>query len=92
VGLLAPYVNRQRLVNLFVTNMRGPPVSLSLGGARVEHVVPLSSTQGNVGLAFAALSYAGRLCICAVVDPDVVPETERLAQLVQQALDRVAAP
>jgi hypothetical protein len=90
-GLLRRVGDRQRLVNLFLTNLRGPAERLSLGGATVTEVVPLTSTQGNVALAFAALSYAGRLGITAVLDPDVVTERDLLGRVLQAELDALTA-
>jgi hypothetical protein len=86
-GLLRPVVDRQRLVNLFLTNLRGPSEPLAIAGAHVADAVPLSATQGNVGLAFAALSYAGRLTVTALLDPDVVPERHVLRRALQDELD-----
>lgn len=91
-GLLRWFVDRQRLVNLFLTNLRGPSGHLRVGGATVTEVVPLTSTQGNVGLAFAALSYAGRLTVTAVLDPEVVTERDLLGRALQAELDALATP
>jgi hypothetical protein len=90
-GLLRAFVDRQRLVNLFLTNLRGPAEPLAIAGARVVDAVPLTGTQGNVGLAFAALSYAGRLTVTALLDPDVVPERRVLRQALQHELDAAVA-
>ena len=90
-GLLRRFVDHQRLVNLFLTNLRGPAERLSVGGAAVTEVVPLTSTQGNVALAFAALSYAGRLGVTAVLDPDVVTERDLLGRALQAELDALSA-
>lgn len=78
-GVFRWFVDRQRLVSTFLTNVAGPPRPLHLAGRTVTAVTPLTVTAGNVGVAFAALSYAGRLGVTVVVDPDVVPELERLA-------------
>ena len=34
----------------------------------------MTTTAGNIGVSFAALSYAGSLTVVAMTDPDVVPE------------------
>lgn len=85
------FVDRQRLVNAFLTNLRGPAHALSFGGHAVRRLVPVTITAGNVGVAFAALSYAGRLGVSVITDPDVVPEGARLAAHVRAALEDVAA-
>ena len=90
-GLLRRFVDRQRLVNLFLTNVRGPAQRLQIGGATITEVVPLTSTQGNVALAFAALSYAGRITVAAVLDPDVLAERDVLGQTLQAELDALSA-
>ncbi|NTW42795.1 MAG: DUF1298 domain-containing protein [Cellulomonadaceae bacterium] len=86
--LLSPFLNHQRLISTTLTTMRGPTTTLTLAGARVTRVVPLTGTAGNVAVSFAALSYAGRLTVTAVVDPDVVPEVE---QLIEAVRDEVCA-
>ena len=43
--------------------------------------------QLGVGLAFAVASYgAGRLSICASTDPRLLPDGERLMNLVEEAV------
>jgi hypothetical protein len=91
-GLLRAVIDRQRLVNLFVTNLRGPAQPLAIAGAPVLEVVPMTSTQGNVAVAFAALSYAGRLTVTAVLDPDVVAQAALLRQALQAELTALASP
>lgn len=78
-GLFRWFVDRQHLVNSFLTNLRGPDEGCVLGGARVVEIVPITITAGNVGVAFAALSYAGRLTVTVIADPDVVPEVDDVA-------------
>lgn len=81
--LLGPFLDHQRLISSTLTTMRGPVDPLTLAGASVTRVVPLTGTAGNVGVSFAALSYAGRLTVTVVVDPDVVPEADALADAVR---------
>lgn len=72
--LFRPFVDRQRLVNSFVTNIRGPGEPLTFGGARVSEIIPVTITAGNVTVAFAALSYAGSMTITVISDPERVPD------------------
>jgi hypothetical protein len=55
-------------------------------------MVPLTATQGNVALAFAALSYRDRLTVTAVLEPDVVGESDLLRGSLQAALDALTVP
>ncbi|WP_024285169.1 wax ester/triacylglycerol synthase domain-containing protein [Cellulomonas sp. KRMCY2] len=90
LGLFRWFVDRQRLVNSFLTNMPGPTERLALVGAPILQIVPVTITAGNVGVAFAALSYDARLTVTVIVDPDVVPEIEELAAALKAELRAVA--
>ena len=78
LGLFQTFIEHQRLVHTFETNMRGPTEPLSFGGHRVSAVVPAAVNPGNIGVAFDALSYAGVLSVTLVTDPDIVDELDRL--------------
>ena len=80
-------MDRQRLVNTFVTNLRGPAERLTFLGAPVEELIPVSGTTGNVTVAFAVLSYAGTLVVTVVADPDGCPDLPALAAALQRQLD-----
>ena len=58
-GVFGWFVDRQRLINTFLSNLRGPEQRLSFLGAPVVEVIPVGAISGNVTVAFAALSYAG---------------------------------
>ncbi len=74
----------------FLTNLPGPRGHLRLGGAVVRRIVPITVTAGNVGVAFAALSYAGELGVTVITDPDVVPDGARVADALSAALKDLA--
>ena len=77
-GLLGWLLDRPRLVNTFVTNVRGPTSRLSFMGARVSDAIPISGTYGNVTVSFAVLSYAGTLVVTVIADPDALPDLAAL--------------
>ncbi len=85
------FVDRQRLVNSFLTNLRGPAETLNLAGAPIRRIVPLTITAGNVGVAFAAFSYDGTLGVTLIADPDVVPDTQTLASALEAELHDLAS-
>jgi diacylglycerol O-acyltransferase len=87
VGLFRPLIDRQRLVNSFLTNIRGPAERLTFGGARITQMVPITITAGNVTVAFAILSYAGTLTITVIVDPDAVPDVGLLTHALESELE-----
>jgi diacylglycerol O-acyltransferase / wax synthase len=85
--LLRPFIDRQRLVNTFVTDLAGPPGPITLGGRRVTDVFAVSLATGNATVAFAVLSYAGVLTITVVADAERVPDLPVLLEALQDQLD-----
>ncbi len=86
VGAFQAFVDHQRLVHTFVTNLRGPPQRRRVVGAEVLAVVPVAVNPGNVAVSFDVLSYAGTLAVTLVCDPGLVPESAWLAQRVAAGL------
>jgi diacylglycerol O-acyltransferase / wax synthase len=91
LGVWRWLIERQRLVNTFVTNLRGPPQPLRFLGAEVDDVVALGLVAGNVAVGFTVLSYAGNLTIAVVVDPEVVGDPQPLADALDAELVRLHA-
>jgi len=89
LGLFQPFIDRQRLVNTFVTNVRGPATAMTLGGRPVVGLVPIAVNPGNVGVSFDILSYAGRLGVTVVADPKVVPDQDLLTDLLAAEFRRL---
>jgi hypothetical protein len=95
VGLSRTFVERQRMINFIVTNVPGPPVPLYVIGARIDDVVPLVGTAGNVTLVFAALSYCGRINLVVNADAASCPDIDVLADGMKETYEDlvgVAAP
>lgn len=90
IGCFNWFVDRQRLVNSFVTNLRGPTDGLTLAGASITEVLPITAISGNVTVAFGVLSYIGTLAITIVADPDTAPDLGRLRDALQTELDAYA--
>lgn len=76
LGAFRWFIDHQRLVHTFVTNVRGPDERLALLGAQVEQVLPLTAAPGNVTVSFAVLSYAGVLSLVVIADADACTEEE----------------
>jgi diacylglycerol O-acyltransferase len=89
LGLFAWFVDRQRLVDTFETNLRGPAEPLQLGGHRVTAIIPMAVNPGNIGVSFDVMSYAARLRITIVADPVVVPELDLLGRLLTETMTRL---
>ncbi len=90
VGVYEWFVNRQSMVNTFVSNLHGPEHRLSFLGAPVIDVIPVSGISGNITVAFVALSYAGTLNITAIADPDRCPDLEVLTEKLRKELHVLA--
>lgn len=86
----AAIARHQRLVALFVTNVRGPERPLRLAGAPLERAWPVSAIQGNVRLGIAAFSYAGRLGVAAHLDADAL-DCDGIGRRLDEELARIAA-
>ena len=80
------FIDHQRLVHTFVTNVRGPETPVQFAGHRVARVIPAAVTPGNVGVCFDILSYAGGLVVTVVADPDILPEQDLLTSLLVEEL------
>ena len=89
-GLLRWYINRQRLIHTFATNLRGPAEPLTFAGAPVQAVIPIPNTTGNVTVTFGALSYAGTLRITVLSDPSRMPDAAVLTATLRQELGNAA--
>jgi len=85
--LFQPFIDHQRFVNTFVSNVRGPLERVSIAGRRVLEVIPVAIVPGNVGVAFGALSYADQFVVTLGADPMVVPDQDLLTSALAQELD-----
>lgn len=91
LGLIRWFINHQRFVSIFVTNLRGPDERLRFAGAAITDVLPVTLIAGNVTLSFGILSYAGRLVVVIVADPERNPDLDVLASALQSELDAVSS-
>ncbi len=90
---LAQYLlTHQHWVNLFTTDLVGPPVPVYVLGAEILDVVPIIQISGNVTLAFCAISYAGRLYLVVTADASATPDIDVLMAGINQAWRQLAPP
>ena len=81
----------QRIFNLVVTNIPGPPFPLYLLGSRMVETLPLVPLFPSQGLAIAVFSYAGKLFWGFNADRDVVPALHEIVSAVEEAFAELAA-
>ena len=67
------------MMNLAVSNMRGPPIPLYFGGARVEAVYPMGPVGEGMGLNLTVLSNMGRLDVGVLACRELVPDPWEIA-------------
>jgi diacylglycerol O-acyltransferase / wax synthase len=84
-GLIRVLSRRQRFVNLFITNVAGPPMPVYVLNARLLDVIPVTPIAGNCTLGFGVISYNGCLAITAVADADRVPDLDVVVQGMQSS-------
>jgi diacylglycerol O-acyltransferase len=78
-------------VNLYVTNVPGPPEALRFGGARVLSVVPIPPLVAGVPLGVAVVSYAGEL-IVALHGDGTLEDLDRMGAAVAAGLEELVRP
>ena len=92
LGLLRWFIDHQRMVTTFVTNLAGPRDSATLAGMPVVDMQAVSLTTGNVTVAFAELSYAGTLTMTIAADPDHIGDLDILVAALHDEFRQLAAP
>jgi diacylglycerol O-acyltransferase len=84
-------MNRQRMVNLLLSNLPGPLQPMYFAGAEILEVFQVGVIQGNVPLCVGVLSYAGQLNFDIVGDANLVPDLAAFAKGVADDLQRLGA-
>jgi WS/DGAT/MGAT family acyltransferase len=86
-ALGARLMNRQRWMNLVVSNVPGPQIPLYLDGARLVVMYPLMPLAETVALSIAVTSLAGVMGFGLTGDWDSLPDIDYLAESFGAALD-----
>jgi diacylglycerol O-acyltransferase / wax synthase len=84
-------MNHQRMVNLLVSNLPGPPARLTFTGATVLEMFQVGLVQGNLAISVGVLSYAGQLTFDVVSDTDVIPDVHLFAEGMAETLRDLGA-
>jgi hypothetical protein len=75
-------------MHTLVSHVRGPRDRLTFAGAEIVEAVPIGVGEGgNLPVCFEVLSYAGRLSISVVADPDHFPEVADLTTFLGAELE-----
>jgi len=89
-GLARPFLALQRMINIFVTDVPGPPVPLYFLGAKIEEVLPIIGPGGNVSLMVSAFSYCGRLSLLLDVRASAYPDIDVLVGGMQRSWEALS--
>jgi diacylglycerol O-acyltransferase / wax synthase len=84
-------MNRQRRINLLMSNLPGPPQPMYFAGAKIIELFQIGVVQGNVAVQVGALSYAGQLNFDIVADANLVPDLTVFANGMIEDLERLGA-
>ncbi len=82
---------RQRFINLVVTNVPGPQQPLYLLGRRLRALYPVVPLAGRQALGVAVMSYDGRLGFGLLGDYDALADLDTLAEFLRASIDALAA-
>ena len=82
-------MSHQRLVNLLLSNLPGPPAPVYFAGAQVLEMFQIGVVQGNIPLGLSVLSYSGQLNIVIVADADAIPDLEVFSRGLSDAFDQL---
>lgn len=72
--------------NLIVSNVRGSPIPMYVAGARMESMYPLSILTVGMGINFTCVSYADNLDVALMVEPNLVPDYQSIADGLKAAV------
>ena len=84
-------MNRQRRINLLMSNLPGPSQPMYFAGAKILEAFQIGVVQGNVAVQVGALSYAGQLNLDIVADANLVPDITVFANGMSEDLERLGA-
>lgn len=81
---------RQRVSNIYVANLPGPPIHFFFGPAQIHELFPVVPLVGNVTIGIGAVSYAGQFNLTIVADHDACPDIDVFAKGIQRSLDELS--
>lgn len=77
--------------NLIISNVPGPQQPLYYAGAKLLAYYPLSAVTDGQGLNISVITYDGHMDFGLISDRDLVPDLERIGDLLVQELGLLAA-
>lgn len=87
----ARFAGRQRVANLYVANVQGPPTPFFVATAPILELIPIVPLVGNVAIGVGALSYAGQFTMTVVADHDLCPDIDRFVDGMEKSVAELVA-
>lgn len=88
--LIATFRTQARTIDFAASNLRGSPVPLYVGGARIVANYPFGPRTG-CALNVSLMSYADELQIGCNIDPAAIEDVDQLVELLAESFDRLLA-
>jgi len=79
------------MMNIVVSNVRGPDVPLYLAGAQMVAFAPVSIALDGLGLNVTGFSYHGTLWMCALACRDMIPDPAFFADCLRSSFAELVA-
>ncbi len=89
LGVASRLLTRSLAVNTTITNIPGPQFPLYCQGARMLEAFPYVGIIDNMALTIAVVSYDGSLGFGITGDRDILPDLDRVAQFLTDAVDEL---
>jgi diacylglycerol O-acyltransferase len=75
--------------NLVVSNVPGPPLTVHIGGARLDELFSVGPILEGMGLNLTVWSYEGRMSFSAIACPDTFPDIHLFTAALAPALEEL---
>jgi diacylglycerol O-acyltransferase len=79
------------LFNIVISNVPGPPMDIYTGGARLEHLYPLSVIADGTGLNVTIMSYKTCIDIGITADREQTPDVQTIVDGMRDELEALGA-
>jgi WS/DGAT/MGAT family acyltransferase len=76
-------------INFMATNVPGPQTPWYFAGHEVTEMVGAIPLVGNLGLGVVIMSYNQQLCISLTAEPRLLPDVDRLRELVHETFEEL---
>jgi diacylglycerol O-acyltransferase len=87
--LAAEYTQDRPRVNVIISNLKGPTNSISIEGANIRELIPLSAPMPGVAVCMDAMSYNSSLFFGMLVDHRCIDDVDMLVEYARDSLSEL---